>query len=269
MAFNFDPTKYAQLVYRNHASTDFGIAVNDPWSPVHPNSDETKTHVTGRNGDLWQGNNAFNNVTETFTCTAIRDPKIYKTWFELEDAVNDWLQVGQGYDYLQFTTIPDWAFHAEAQPFTITPSANDDFQATVTLAFDCEPLMTSIRGMTWKAAPVDGAIINNTDIPVHPEWRITGKGDFALTINDETYYFDDVEDEITLNSDGNAWMKDADGALELCNDKIRLVNNDSPEFLCGKNTVQFNSVDTQGSVTVLSDPQNATCEYRALWKKVI
>lgn len=268
MEFKFDADKYAKIIFNNHASIDFGLEVNIPFQVVHPQPDGAATHVSGRNGDLWQGNDAFNNVTETFNCTAVRNPNLYPDWMSLEEALNDWLKIGQDdYQYLQFSRDPNWAYSAMAQPFTLTPV--DQVTANVSLPFNCKPLMVSIRGMDWKATPVNGTVINQTDIPVHPEWRIKGKGDFALTINDQTYYFDDVEDEITLNSDGNAWMTNSDNALVLCNDKIRLVNNDSPEFICGKNTVKFQSVTGSGENEKQTDPGTATCQYRALWKKVI
>lgn len=271
MEFNSD--RYADLVYHDHASTDFGIAVKKPWIPIHPTPDETKTHVPGRNGDVWQTNNAFQNVTETFECVVIRDPNLYSDWFEVRDAISDWLGVGQGYDYLEFTAYPNWAFYAEAQPFTLTPTENDDFQATLSLPFDCSPMMTSIRGLDYKKLPESGVIINQTDFDIHPEWHIHGSGDFMLVINGVNYFFDDVENDIWLKSDGNAFEKDDQGIESLVNSKIRLANNDSPVFSCGKNTVSFQvptfAEDGSLSKTITVHPADAFCEYKAMWKKVI
>lgn len=272
----FDSDDFAKLIYNNQTSTDFGIMVNVPWDPVLPTADGTDTHVTGRNGNLWQNNNgAYNNVTETFNCTVQRDPEQYPTWWDLHDAINAWLQIDtHGYSYLEFDLYPEWAFYAQALPFTFQTTS--DFQASLTLQFNCSPLMTAIRGLDWKPEPKSGVILNTTAFPTQPEWHIKGKGDYHLIVNNNDYFFDDVEDELYLTSEGNAYYYDKDGAMVLANDKIRLANNSSPVFLCGKNTVKFEPQesdpqpdDTDTSQSTQPQTQPGTIEYKSLWKKVI
>lgn len=264
MVFNADD--YAKLIYHNRASTDFGIMINKPWKPVVPTSDGTNTHITGRNGDLSIDNQAYNNVVETFTATVIRDAQIYPTWFDWRDAISSWLQIGVSYSELEFDYYPDWDFVAQAQSYDL--DVTSDYQATLTLTFNCQPLMVSQRGLTWKKFPLDGAIMNQTDFPVHPELHIVGTGDFQITVNDMIYFFDDVEDELYLTSEGNAYFYDKDGAITLANDQIRLVNNDSPVFLCGENKVSASGQpDQQGSITIYPEPPKVY--YKAKWKKVI
>lgn len=280
LAMEFDPEEFAKLVYRNHSSTDFGIFVNDPRTRVHPDSDAQKQHVIGHNGDFRTNNDAFNNVTETFACTVIRNPQIYKTWDQFDDAIMDWLQIGADQpDYLQFTADPDWAYYAMAQPYTLTPDSVDSLKATLNLIFDCDPLMYSIRGLEWKKLPESGIIYNSTARTVHPEFHIKGSGDFQLIVNGMSYYLDDVEDEIWIRSDGNCYELDSEGVKELADMKARFVNGDSPEFLCGKNTVEFKRQDVASEADTSADQsaqptqptapaEPATCEYKAKWEKV-
>lgn len=269
----YNPDDYGKLIFNNHASTDFGIMVKIPWDPVTPTADGTDTHVTGRSGNLWQSNNnAYNNVTETFNCKVFRDPNLFADWWELHDAISNWLTVpGGGYDYLEFDLYPEWAFYAQPKPFNLTTI--DTTQADLTLQFNCSPLMTSIRGMDWKKYPTSGLIYNSTSLPVKPKWHVKGNGDYYLNVNGFDYYFDDVEDDLYLTPEGNAFYYDSSGAKILANEKIRLANNGSPVFLCGKNTVEFKAQDNpaqpdeDGVVAPATKP--GSIEYKALWKKVI
>lgn len=285
VASQFDPESTGKLIYRNYASTDFGIGLSVPWVPVHAARDITFTHVPGKNGDNAQDDGSYQNVVETFTGIVFLDHNLYKNWFELNTAITDWLSGGD-YSLLSFSGYPDYVFEAIAQSITITPDSNNsENRATISMPFNCYPIMIRTDGIEWQRAP-NGDVTNTEDLTARPDWHIKGSGNFYITINDEQYNFNDVDGEVYLDGEtGNAYYYDSDGKLVSKNPDCEFPGLDSPELLCGRNTVSYGAQEnlkidsdtgqtaasgtgqTTGGVTVnYPDP---IVEYKPNWKRVI
>lgn len=234
----FDMTGYKKLTYRNHASTDFGILLSYPWVPVHATRDVTATHVPGVSGDVLQDDGSYQNVVETFTGIVIRDPRLYSNWYDLDEAVNDWLR-GGNYSYLRFDGYPDWAFEAIAQPHTITPDPIDERKATISLPFNCKPIMYRIDGIEWQTCPI-GTVTNTSDSITRPDFHIIGTGNFFLRINGLDYQFYNVDGDVYLDGEsGNAFCYDSQGVVTSKNPDVEFPYLDSPELMVGANTIYY------------------------------
>ena len=261
---------FAKLIYRTHASTEFGILVQFPFNVTHPIPDLNATHIMGRNGDFIQDEGSFQDVTETFNVIVNRPVK-YQSHLEAELEISDWLRKsdsGKPYDYLKFDFLPGYIFEAAIKdPFSLTWQS--DFYATGTIPFFCKPFLKRTDGIDYKPVPhIDctnlpgtANLFNQENTIAVPDWHIVGNGNFTITINGFPYEFSDIEDEVWLDGQEANATTELDGDdTTLINNQMRLANNTTPKLFPGENTFKL-SVDAGSTVTKV--------EYKPNWGRLI
>ena len=253
--------KYSDLIFQNHKSSDFGILIKYPFNVVHPVPDLDPSHIKGRNGDFLQDNNSFQNVTETFPVLVTRPPELNQ--FDWERSVTDWLappisKDGRQYQYLQFTYDPNYVYSAvQKDPFSITWDDTNDFSATGSIPFYCEPFQFRVDGIRYKPLPDSGTVYNSELQTAIPNWHFIAEGTFTLNVNGVPYEFDSMSGEFWLNGDtGDAYDKDN----TLFNSQTKFPNLQVPVLSPGKNTI---------SITADSGATITKAEYMPRWRRLI
>lgn len=253
-------SRYAYFTYRNHSSVDFGIFIKRPFTLVHATPDYTKTHINGRNGDFIQDEGSFQNVTETFDVEVHR-PKKYKTLFEYESELTDWL-TGNDYSPLSVSTFANYAFKAIYDtPLTITWDDSHDEYGSGQISFNCMPFFRRTDGLKYQPLPSNGVVYNQEKVPAIPDWHFTANGGFTLYVNDKPYEFNAIDGDVWLNGqEGNATSVENGDYDTLINTNMRLANNEAPVILPNqKNTI---SITPDSGTTV-------TSEWRPNWGRLI
>ena len=78
-----------------------------------------------------------------------------------------------------------------------------------------------------------GSIVNPEYLPSAPYIRIYGSGNITLTINNDSFYFEDIEDYIEVDSESmNAYK-----GISPLNNKMKTAN--FPEFIPGDNAIAW------------------------------
>lgn len=255
-----EESKYANLIWHNKKSTDFGIKIAYPFNPVHPTPDLQATHITGRNGDFIQDEQSYQNVTETFNLIVDKNPLISQSdWLK---QVMDWLDplsiTVKQYEYLKFDIDPNYSYSAVIQTppiFSWDTGLNQNL-ATGTLAFYCEPFQYRDDGINYINLPDSGVVYNPELMAAMPNWHFVANGSFTLTINDLPYEFDNMEGEFWINGDtGDTY----DAKNNLMNSQTHFPNLEPPTLLAGKNTI-----------SITSGKENVTkAEYQPRWRRLI
>lgn len=206
-------------------SRDMGILIRQMPIRYQPGRNYTHKKVSGRNGTTRLGDGSYNDVTVRIEC-------------DLHDAsrmadVAAWL-TGDG--FLRFSDEPDMMYSAsiekEFSRASIIPRmAGQRF----TVLWTCHPyryIYPEAAVITVSAS--DPVVSNPGTAPSDPMYKITGSGDFSVTVNGDVLYFTDITDGIIVDAE----LMDAltyDGAL-LANDKM---SGKPPQLLPGLNVVSW------------------------------
>lgn len=254
---------YANLIFQDHQSTDFNMLIKCPFDLVHPIPDIDPSHVKGRNGDFIQGNNSYQNVTETFNLMATLPPGMSR--FDWERQVTSWLHPSDldgdlRYQYVKFEPDYDYVFKAIIKdPQTFTEDPTDSNTITGTVSFYCEPFQYRIDGITYHDLPQSGVVYNTEGRPTAPDWHFKVKDNttFTLTINEFPYEFDNME--------GDFWVSGETGDVtdnngNYFNTQVHFANLLPPVLDAGKNTITITTPDS-GSII--------QAEYKPLWRRLI
>lgn len=166
--------------------------------------------VSGRSGMLWRSDGAYDNVEISLEFIVPDEVNII--------AVNGWLS---GSGLLRFSDEPEYAYEARiSRNFkrqSVTPRMTAQRYA---VTFTCHPFRLLYPEADAFTISASGSTFNNPGTaPSKPRLKITGSGDFSVTIGMETLFFSGVTDGgIIVDSQ----LMDAltyDGAL-LANDRI-------------------------------------------------
>ena len=191
-------------------STEFGARLTDFISLTRPELRGTSYEVTGRSGDLWKTHGDY----KPFDLKR----KIRFRLSRLDD-VSAWL-TGSG--MLRFSWAENRAYEARAVKSANIEQISIDEDPVVELpvTFTCQPfrlLHPEAEAFTITASGT--SFTNPGTAPSKPRVKITGSGDFSVTIGMETLFFSDISDGgIIVDS----VLMDAltyDGTL-LANDKM-------------------------------------------------
>lgn len=190
-------------------SRDMGVQLKDAHIDFSGKWRGELKEVPGRNGFIWQGENAREYFEIKRVCRVRESNK---------RAAKAWL-MGQG--RLRFSHEPDAEYDARIIrkiDFKMVCSGTDPIYE-FSVVFTCQP-----DPYIYPPAEDFTVISTGTQIPVPehayslPRITITGNGDFSLTIGMQTVYFRDVKDGIIIDSElGDALTLDGS---QLANDKM-------------------------------------------------
>ncbi len=169
-----------EFIYNGMISSDYGLAVSgeDTWK--RPQPDITRISVPGRNGDLIQLGNRYQNVDITYHCGIVRNLK--KNF----DAFNAALLSDVGYHRLEDT------YHPECYRMGVFESALDPdvkeraVHGEVDITFNCKPQMFLKSGEIEVGFNYDDKIYNPTPYTAYPLVRFSAasaNGYISVMIN--------------------------------------------------------------------------------------
>lgn len=184
------------LDFNGRRSTEFGVRLMEGVVYSRPAWRGKSQSVTGRSGDLWRTESNTRLIYDT-----VEIKRKLRCSLSRLDEVAAWL-TGSG--MLIFSWAPDRAYQARAAKVANFDqvSVENDPLIEFTIAFECQPL----RFMLPEAKPIvitesGTTILNPGTAPSDPIVKITGSGEFTVTIGMETLFFTDVSGGIIVDSD--------------------------------------------------------------------
>lgn len=222
------------LEFKGKRSDEFDARLMDGMRYVRPEWRGTSETVAGRSGDLWQTDSTYETVEikRKMRCRLSR-----------MDEISAWL-TGSG--LLRFSWAENRAYEARAAKMISFEQVSTDSDPLIefTAVFTCQPFrLLYPEAEIFTVSTLYQQFVNPGTAPSLPRVKITGSGDFSVTIGMETLFFMGVSDGgIIVDSQlGDALTYD--GAL-LENDK---VSGKLWEIQPGDNTVSW--VVTDGIVS--------------------
>ena len=171
------------IYFNGKSSDDVGIVVERYPMRQLPARKFEAVSVPGRNGDLYFGQGAFANVSQTYDvylrANVVKVPRAAR-------AVAEWLFAADGYARLEDDYDVDTYREAYfAGPLDIENLMNRNGRAT--LEFTCKPQRWIKTGQRPRRIYASGGSVNNpTPFPARPLLDIEGTGAGTVTINGVT-----------------------------------------------------------------------------------
>lgn len=242
--------RYAHFVVNNHSSLDYGIKITYPFNLSHSTVDISATTIPGHSGDLLTNNHRYNNFTQTINILVQKPPR-YTTWSQLAIDINNWL-IADKYQLFYFSNLGDWVLEGYlAQALTLEPQ--DDLQAIGTISLNCKPYMKRKDGLIFVPITTNTKIFNSEKESAEPILHVVGKGNIKIAINGNSYYLNNVADEIFIDSE-QEWIYHHKFDENMAMHAI-FPNNDFPKLLPGNNDISISGKYTK-------------FEYKANWRRL-
>lgn len=242
--------RYAHFVVNNHSSLDYGIKITYPFDLSHSTVDISATTIPGHSGDLLTNNHRYNNFTQTINILVQKPPR-YTTWSQLAIDINNWL-ISDNYRLFYFSNLGDWVLEGYlTQALTLKPQ--DDLQAIGTISLNCKPYMKRKDGLIFVPITTNTKIFNSEKESAEPILHVVGKGNIKIAINGNSYYLNNVADEIFIDSE-QEWIYHHKFDENMAMHAI-FPNNDFPKLLPGNNDISISGKYTK-------------FEYKANWRRL-
>ena len=230
-----------RVVYNGRKFQDYGLRPSgeDTWIRARP--DITRIQVPGRNGDLIQLGNRFENVDIKYTCGIVKDLR------QNFDAFNAVLLKEPGYHRLEDS------YHPEHFRMAVFESALDPevlyraLSGRVEITFNCKPQLF-LRSGEQEIECTNGAILYNpTEYPSQPVVRFSpssSSGSGYITVNGVTVSFSNVGVAGVTETLMDCERQDIYTASSRTNRNNYFVLEDGVFFTLqpGRNTVSFSGL---------------------------
>lgn len=227
-----DRNEMPYLYYRGICSLDLGLYIRKGGKGSYYGASRSVDfeEIPGRNGDLIIDNKRYNNISVPYDFVLIE--KDVRNFDELTHRVKSWLlshvgyfELWDGYDKRYFRL---GAYNDEVN-IEEELRGLGEFSAS----FNCKPFKYSFDGQKMVNMTEAGSIVNPEYLPSAPYIRIYGSGNITLTINNDSFYFEDIEDYIEVDSESmNAYK-----GISPLNNKMKTAN--FPEFIPGDNAIAW------------------------------
>ena len=223
-----------EFIYNGMNSRDFGLTISGEDTWTRPQPDIKRISVPGRDGDLIQLGNRFQNLDITYHCGIIRD---LKTNF---DAFNAKLLSDPGYHRLEDSYHPEY-FRMAVFESALDPDVKQRaLMGEVDITFNCKPQLFLKTGEVEQAVVNGGYVYNPTPYPAKPKIRFYFGGTAAggsITINGVTISAQDP-------NTGDTFIIDCDkqdiykyGSNVNWNNEFTLVDGEFFELKPGRNRI--------------------------------
>lgn len=225
-----------KLIYHNKSSTDFGAWIQYPTVQATTKRNVSLTPVVGVNGSYINDSLNYTDVSQQITFFVER-PLKYRDWFTWGMDFGDWLTSDDKFvEYEPFYFEPFNGWHWEAYLSdgpTVTPT--NEQNATVTITLSAKPFLISDDSIEYQDVP-QTSIYNWQRYSALPLFHLVGNGNFTLTVNNKDYQFNDIDDELFIDSDKCLIYKSLN---ESRNSHAILYNHEFPELCPGKNSISL------------------------------
>ena len=227
---------HGKLIYHNKSSTDFGAWIQYPTVQATTKRNVSLTPVVGVNGSYINDSFNYTDVSQQITFFVER-PLKYRDWFTWGMDFGDWLTSHDKFvEYEPFYFEPFNGWHWEAYLSdgpTVTPT--NEQNATVTITLSAKPFLISDDSVEYQDVP-KASIYNWQRYSALPLFHLIGNGNFTLTVNGKNYQFNDIDDELFIDSDKCLIYKSLN---ESRNSHAILYNHEFPELCPGKNSISL------------------------------
>lgn len=225
-----------EFIYNGMNSRDYGLTVSGEDTWTRPQPDITRIAVPGRNGDLVQLGNRYQNLDITYHCGIVKD---LKTNF---DAFNAALLSSPGYHRLEDSYHPEYYRMAVFESALDPDVKKRGIVGEVDIQFNCKPQLFLKSGEIEMTVSNGGILYNPTPYNASPVLRFMfadGADGGSITINGRT---------ISIQSPyvGDYFIIDCDRqdiylmtTRENKNNAFVLSDGEFFELHPGRNTIEF------------------------------
>ena len=208
-------------------NTDKGVRLLSLPVRYHPAARGEFLRVPGRDGTLWAGEDAFDDVTVRVQCQTTDEADMA--------AVSAWLR---GAGELRFCDDPERFYRARVvKEFSRSAAMNRFVNQAFTVTFDCQPFLyhRSVEDITLDGNP--DTVTNPGTYKSAPRIKITGTGTAVLTIGTQIVEVDDLGGGIIIDSElGECFDLDE---TQLKNSVVTLMDDDFPTLAPGANIISW------------------------------
>lgn len=231
--------KHGAIIWAGKSSQDFGIVVENPPAIKRPARKFTKYTVPGRNGDIVEQQDAWDNYTQTYTIWAGGND--YGSAPITYSAISSWLLSPKGYQRLEDNFEPD--IFREA--YFVGPMEADNLLTKVgrcELSFVCKPQRFLKIGEKTTRYNLASELYNPTQFEAKPLIKVTGSGDGTVTLNGVTMTITGMTDYLYIDCETmNVYRLESENMNSL-------VSGSFPTISPGMNTLTFTGI-TQVDIT--------------------
>lgn len=215
-------------------NTDRGVRLLSLPVRYHPAERGEFLRVPGRNGSLWAGEDAFDDVTVRVQCQTTDDADMA--------TVSAWL-CGAG--ELRFSDDPERFYRARVtKEFSRSAAMNRFVNQTFTVTFDCQPFLyhLEVENITLDGNP--DTVTNPGTYKSAPRIKITGTGMAVLTIGTQIVEVDDLGGGIIIDSELGECFDLTE--TQLKNSVVTLMDEDFPTLAPGANIISWTGTGVTG-----------------------
>lgn len=208
-------------------NTDKGVRLLSLPVRYHPAERGKFIQVPGRDGSLWAGEDAFDDVTVRVQCQTTDDADMA--------AVDAWLR---GAGELRFSDDPERFYRARVvKEFSRSAAMNRFVNQAFTVTFDCQPFLYHRSVEDVEITATSHTVTNPGTYKSAPRIKITGTGTAVLTIGTQIVEVDDLGGGIILDSElGECFNLDE---TQLKNSVVTLMDDDFPTLAPGANIISW------------------------------
>lgn len=230
--FNVGTNKHGLIVYGGESSADYGMVVAEAPAYERPNRKQTIYTVPGRNGAVIFQDDAWEDVTRSYTLWAAYDED--DTLEEKITAFEAMLNSKKGYQRLEDNFEPEFyrlAYYSGGDGFTNNMTAYG--QATIN--FTCRPERFYKNASIPTEYSNGSKIFNNTRYTAKPLIYVEGTGTIDIAIGGNTISVTmDADQLITIDCEAMNVYKDWLGVIT---NKNNAASGSFPQILPGSNTI--------------------------------
>ena len=235
-----------EFIYNGMNSRDYGLHTSGEDTWTRPQPDVKRISVPGRNGDLIQLGNRYQNLEITYHCGIVKD---LRTNF---DAFNAALLSNPGYHRLEDS------YHPEHYRMAVFESALDPdvkkrgIVGEVDITFNCKPQLFLKSGLVEQRIVSNGIIYNPTPYTAYPQIRFNFTASWeggSITIGGRTLFCTNPEttsDIIIDCAKQDIYRKDT---RENMNNKFILSDGEFFELKPGRNVVYYTGISYEVKIT--------------------
>lgn len=238
------------FVYKGINSREMGISILKLPPRIKPERRGEIINVPGRNGFLFESDDAYNGKTLEIECTFI--PPEGHTQKEIDKLIMDILVWLDGNGDLVFSDYPDYYYEAKIINAIPIERLFKRYRRFI-IAFEVQPFSKSIISQKVdKTTLTEETISVDTYYETPLKVNLEATGSVEIHINDTIMHFDNLEVPIII--DGELMnVSDGNGA-----NKNNLMTGNFPKLKPGSNTISI-LCESPSTFTKM------TIEYRSLW----
>lgn len=227
--------KKGHFAFNGHNSVEFGICIEETPSLDRPKRHYKVYDVPGRNGEIIEMMNSFENIDKEYKVWAAND--YFRDVTQDYIAISEWLNATNGYCRLEDDFEPDiYRMAYFTGPFDVENLLT--LYGKTKLKFRCRPERFYKSGERSIEVANGGNIHNFTAFTAKPLIKITGSGNCSITIGTHTMNIANLVDYIYIDCDNmEAYRQKAEN-------RNLLISGDFPVIDPGNQQVR-----TTGSVT--------------------